>query len=92
VATAHHPSDFRTPAFHRAYLVVCVALFAYAVVAWRGLMGVERPWEPTRFMALTTGMLLQAIAAFAQQRSFRLFYSLLLASFVAIGLGFVLRT
>jgi len=92
VATAYHRSDFRTPAFHRVYLVVCVVLFAYAVVEWRGLIGVSRPWEPTRFMALTTGMLLQAIAAFAQQRSLRLFYSLLLASFVAIGLSLFLRT
>ena len=75
----------------RWFAAVFLALFAYAVLDWRGLLGGEPPTRPLQMVLLAGGLLLQPLASLARARSAALFWLLALASVAAIVCGVLAR-
>jgi hypothetical protein len=62
-----------------------VALFAYCVCAWQGLLGFQPGWHPLQSVFLSGAIVLQAMAALVQRQSRALWLLLLLTSLVILG-------
>lgn len=70
-----------------AFVVIFGMLFVYAIIAWLETHPSVRLHNPSGMLLLTTGMLLQPVAALLRRRSRVASYALLAAS-----LGFLVAT
>ncbi len=82
--------DLRWLTIQKWFAGICFLLLAYNVLAWQGLVGDEPPWRPVQNVMLSAGLLLQPVAQLARPKSQWLFYVLLAASLIAVGLSFVI--
>jgi len=75
----------RSQVIEKIFLVVNLALFAYALADWRGWLPFERGFRPLQVVLLAGALVLQPLAALAQRRSMLLWFTLLAASIALLA-------
>lgn len=83
--------DRRWVIIDRWLAFVFVALLAYSVLVWQGVLGDGHSWRPFQTVLLCSGLALQGIAPLVRRKSRVLFYALLSASLVALGFSLTAR-
>jgi hypothetical protein len=73
------------PLVQGIFLVVNLALFAYAFADWRGWLPFERGFQPLQVVLLAGALVLQPLASLAQRRSMLLWFTLLAASIALLA-------
>jgi len=75
------------PLVQGIFLVVNLALFAYAFADWRGWLPFQRGFQPLQVVLLAGALVLQSLAALAQRRSMLLWFTLLTASIALLAVS-----